>query len=89
MKFPENLEEYRFFVLGSEVLRHLGIRAEEVNQELSSNLAQNVTINPLITSFPKHQYANPTFTMHRHPGLVGNNRMRLLRKRETFRFSLR
>jgi hypothetical protein len=68
MQFPAHLEEYRFFALGSEVLPYLGIGDADISRALSSAMAKNLTINPMVTSFPKHEVANPMFTMDRPRG---------------------
>jgi hypothetical protein len=67
-QFPAHLEEYRFFALGSEVLPYLSIGEANVSRELSSAMAKDPTINPMVTSCPKHDVANPMFTMDRPRG---------------------
>jgi hypothetical protein len=68
MQFPAHLEEYRFFALGSEVLPYLGIGDADISRANSSAMAMNPTINPMVTAFPKHEVANPMFTMDRPRG---------------------
>ena len=68
MKFPDRLDEYRFFALGSEVLPHLGISDEELQAARASSMAGDSSQNPMILAYPKHPTANPWFTMDRPRG---------------------
>ena len=68
MKFPERLDEYRFFALGSEVLPHLGISDEELQTSRAPAMAADNEQNPMILAYPKHPTANPWFTMDRPRG---------------------
>lgn len=66
--FPEHLQKYRFFVLGSEVLPHLGISETEVAEAMGTSESKDPVANPMITSFPKHQVATPMYTFNRPRG---------------------
>jgi len=66
--FPHDLEQYRFFVLGSELLPFLGITKEEMAAANLDVRAQDPVENPKVVAFPKHPSANPLFTFGRPRG---------------------
>ena len=68
MRFPDKLQELRFFALGSEVLPHLGITEADLEAASRTSMAMDDVTNPVVVAYPKHPTANPWFTMDRPRG---------------------